>query len=120
MRFDKFTIKSQEVIQNAQTLAGRHGNQQIEPVHLMAAMLDDKEGIGGSVVKKLGVSPDVVVREISEAIEKLPKVSHTGDTYLSPRTKGVLDAAFTEAATMKDEYVSIEHILLAIADEKKG
>ncbi len=120
MRFDKFTIKSQELIQNAQTLAGRHGNQQIEPMHLMAAMLDDREGIGGAVVKKLGVSLDAVAREIAGAIEKLPKVSHTGDTYMSPGTKAVLDASFTEAANMKDEYVSIEHILLAIADEKKG
>ncbi|MCP4694680.1 MAG: AAA family ATPase, partial [Desulfobacterales bacterium] len=120
MRFDKFTIKSQELIQNAQNLAGQHNNQQIEPEHLMAAMLDDTEGIGGAVVKKLGASLDGVVREMADAIDKLPKVSHAGDTYLSPRAKAVLDAAFTEAANMKDEYVSIEHILLAVADEKKG
>ncbi len=93
MRFDKFTIKSQELIQNAQDLAGRHNNQQIEPEHLTGAMLDDKEGIGAAVVKKLGASLDGVVREIAGAIDKAPKVSHTGETYLSPRSKAVLDVA---------------------------
>jgi ATP-dependent Clp protease ATP-binding subunit ClpB len=120
MQFDKFTIKSQELIQNGQALASKHNNPQIEPEHLLGAMLNEPEGIAGSMLKKLGVSPDVVAREVSLAIDKLPKVLEAGDVHISQRSKTVLDAAFTEAAKMKDQYVSIEHILLAILDEKDG
>ncbi|MFW5855225.1 MAG: ATP-dependent chaperone ClpB [Thermodesulfobacteriota bacterium] len=120
MRFDKFTIKSQELIQNAQNLASEHHNQQIEPEHLLGAMLGEQEGIVRSMLRKLGVSPNAVVQEAAVAVDRLPKVSGVSDVYLSGRTKGVLDAAFKEASRMKDQYVSVEHILLAIADEKNG
>jgi len=120
MRFDKFTIKSQELIQNAQSLASNNNNQQVEPEHLLSAMLNEQEGIARSMLRKLGVSPEDVAQEIAMAIDKLPKISGTGDVYISQRTKSALDAAFTEAAKMKDQYVSIEHILLAISDEKTG
>jgi ATP-dependent Clp protease ATP-binding subunit ClpB len=122
MRFDKFTIKSQELIQNSQALASRYNHQQIEPEHLLAAMLGEREGIAGTMLRKLGVSPDEISREINIAVEKLPKVSGGGiaEAYLSPRAKAVLEAAFGEATKMKDEYVSIEHIFLAIAEEKQG
>ena len=122
MRFDKFTIKSQELIQKAQSLASSHNHQQIEPEHLLSTMLKEPEGIARAMLNKLGVSASDVSRELSIAIDKLPKVSGSavGDAYISPRTKHVLDAAFTEAAKMKDQYVSIEHIFLAISDEKSG
>ena len=120
MRFDKFTIKSQELIQNAQSLASQKNNQQIEPEHLLSAMLDEKEGIARAMFHKLGVSPDDIANELTQAIDKLPKISSIGDVYISQMTKGILDAAFAEAAKMKDQYVSIEHILLAISDEKNG
>jgi ATP-dependent Clp protease ATP-binding subunit ClpB len=122
MRFDKFTIKSQEVIQNARSLATQHYNQHIEPEHLLAAMLSEQEGITRTLLRKLGVSPDDVAQELAVAIEKFPKISGSavGDAYISSRTKGVLDAAFAESAKMKDQYVSIEHILLAILNQKNG
>jgi ATP-dependent Clp protease ATP-binding subunit ClpB len=120
MRFDKFTIKSQELIQNAQSLASNNNNQQVEPEHLLSAMLNEQEGIAMSMLRKLGVSPEDVAQEIARAIDKLPKVSGAGDVYISQRTKSILDTAFSEAAKMKDQYVSIEHILLAISDEKTG
>ncbi len=120
MRFDKFTIKSQELIQNAQATASNLNNQQIEPEHLLGAMLHEKEGIARSILRKLGVSPEGVYRETAMAIDKLPKVSGVSETYISPRTKKILDAAFSEASKMKDEYVSIEHVLLAVCDEKEG
>ncbi len=120
MQFDKFTIKSQELIQNAQAMAAQHNNPQIEPEHLLGAMLNAQEGIAWSMLKKLGVSPGGVSRDVALAIDKLPKVNQPGDVYMSQRTKSVLDAAFTEAAKMKDQYVSIEHILLAISEEKEG
>jgi ATP-dependent Clp protease ATP-binding subunit ClpB len=122
MRFDKFTIKSQEMIQNAQGLASRQGHQQIEPEHLLAAMLQERDGIAGNMLRKLGASPDDLNRQIMRALEKLPKISGggVGEAYLSHRAKAVLEAAFAEAGKMKDEYVSVEHIFLAIAEEKKG
>jgi len=120
MRFDKFTIKSQELIQNTQTLASKYNNQQIEPEHLLYAMLAEPEGIARSIFHKLGVSPERISAEILEAIENMPKVSGAHDAYLSNRTKNLFEASFAEAATMKDEYVSCEHILLAIINEKAG
>ena len=120
MRFDKFTIKSQELIQSAQELATRQGNQQIEPEHILAAMLAEPEGIAKSMLRKLGASPAAVAQAAMLAIGGFPKVSGVSDTYLSPRAKAVLEAAFAEASKMKDQYVSIEHILIAMADEKGG
>ncbi len=122
MRFDKFTIKSQELIQNAQALASQHHNQQIEPEHLLTAMLAETSGIAGTMLRKLGASPGEIAQEVNAAVARLPGVSGTGtgEVYISPRSKAVLEQAFAEATNMKDEYVSIEHILLAISDEKNG
>jgi len=120
MRFDRFTVKSQELIQNAQTQASNHGNQQIEPEHLLAAMLEEKEGVARSAFKRLGASGDSIATAAGQAVERLPKVSGVGDVYLSSAAKRVLEAAFAEAGKMKDEYTSIEHILLALCDKKSG
>ena len=120
MRYDKFTIKSQELIQNAQDLASRQKNPQLEPEHLLSAMLTETEGIAGAILQKMGVAPGQVVSEITRAVERLPKVSQPDQVYVSSQTKKALDAAFAEAAKMKDQYVSIEHILLALCDEKNG
>ena len=112
MRFDKFTIKSQELIQNAQALAAEHHNQQIEPEHLLAAMLAEPGGIGGAMLRKMGISLGGIAREVNAAVSRLPGVSGagTGEVYISSRSKAVLEEAFVQATKMKDEYVSIEHI----------
>ncbi len=121
MRFDKFTIKSQELIQEANSRASRYNHQQIEPEHLLEAMLDDSNGIAGSIMRKIGVTPDNINQELKPLIEKLPKVEGAaGEIYISQRTKKVLDKAFEEADQMKDQYVSIEHIFLGIAEEKQS
>ncbi|MGD9330414.1 MAG: Clp protease N-terminal domain-containing protein, partial [Desulfobacterales bacterium] len=120
MRFDKLTIKSQELLQNAQSLASRFGNQQIVNDHLLLAMLEEKEGIARTVLRKLGVSPDAVRDEIQAAVERLPKVSGASEVYMSAETRAALEKAFEEAAKMKDEYVSIEHMLLVLADAPGG
>ena len=120
MRLDKFTLKSQELIQNAQGLASQQTHQQIEPEHLLSVMLMEPEGVARAILLKLGISPDSVFKEVSIFIEKQPKVSGARDVYISPRIKNVLDAAFSEASNMKDEYVSIEHVLLAISGETAG
>jgi ATP-dependent Clp protease ATP-binding subunit ClpB len=120
MRFDKFTIKSQEVIQNAHSMASSNNNQQIEPEHLLSAMLSEQEGIVRAMLSKIGASADAVAKEAALSIEKLPKVRGAAETSISMRTKSVLDEAFSEASKMKDEYVNTEHILLAISDEHAG
>ncbi len=120
MRLDKFTLKSQELIQNAQGLASQQTHQQIDPEHLLSVMLMEPEGVARAILLKLGISLDSVFKEVSIFIEKQPKVSGARDVYISPRIKNVLDAAFSEASNMKDEYVSIEHVLLAISGETAG
>ena len=120
MRLDKFTIKAQELVQTAKGLAETHHNQQIEPEHLLTAMLTDTKGMAISMVRKLGTSPGGVAREGALAVDHLPKVSGGTEVYISQRSKSVLDGAFSEAAKMKDEYVSIEHILIAVSEEKGG
>ncbi|SHL33559.1 ATP-dependent Clp protease ATP-binding subunit ClpB [Desulfatibacillum alkenivorans DSM 16219] len=122
MRFDKFTIKSQELLGEAQNLAVTQGHQQIEPEHFVSAMLMEDKGMARSMFRKMGVSPDGVANEFAALIERMPRVSGAGagESYLSPRSKQVLQNAMAEAGKMKDEYVSLEHILLAIADEKHG
>ena len=117
MQFDKFTWKSQEAIQEAQSLAQQMNHQQIEPEHLLKVMLDSKEGIIPSILKKLGIQVEAVTSEIEEALKAYPKVSGAGfQVYLSPALAQILQNAFNVAATMKDEYVSQEHIVLAMLD----
>ncbi len=120
MRFDKFTIKSQELLGNAQGLAAGRQHQQIEPEHFLSAMLAEKEGVAVAIFQKLGVSPEQLAQEIDQALGRIPQVSGGGDVYLSSRSKSMLDQAFSRAAAMKDDYVSIEHILMSIVSEKGG
>ena len=119
MRFDKFTLKSQELIQEATAAASGYHNQQIEPAHFLFVMLKDQDSIAGSILRKIGVVPDDVTRETLQSIETLPKVQGAvGDPYLSAHCRKMLEKAFSEASTMKDQYVSVEHIFLAIFDIK--
>ncbi|UCH00454.1 MAG: ATP-dependent chaperone ClpB [Deltaproteobacteria bacterium] len=122
MRFDRFTLKAQEVIQNAQEIASEKGHQQIEPEHLLYALLEQREGIIPSLLGKIGVKEDAILHELNKALDQLPSVSGAGygGAYISPRSKGLFDQALKEAAQMKDEYVSVEHIFLAITEDKEG
>jgi len=122
MRFDKFTLKAQEVIQTAQQLAERFGHQQIEPEHLVRAILEQKEGVIPPLLGKIGADQNQLISSFESLLENLPKVSGAGygQAYLSQRAKAVLDKAFTEAEQVKDEFVSLEHILLAVTDETEG
>ena len=120
MRFDKFTLKAQEAVQAAQQLAERFGHQQIEPEHVLRVLLDQKDGVMPPLLGKIGVDPGRLIEAVAAAIEKLPRVSGAGagQPYISGRTKQVLDRAFSEAEQMKDQFVSLEHILLAVIEEK--
>ncbi|NNG07519.1 MAG: ATP-dependent chaperone ClpB [Desulfobacteraceae bacterium] len=122
MRFDKFTLKAQENLQISQQLAERFGHQQIEPEHILRALLEQGEGVIPSILGKIGTDQQQLVEQLDVALEKIPKVSGVGygQVYISPRSKAVLDNTFEEAEQMKDEFVSLEHILLAISDEGEG
>ncbi len=118
MRFDKLTIKSQEALSEAQSAAGSRGHSEIQPAHLLAALLGQAEGSTVPVLQKLGVPLDVLQGEVEKLLEQLPKVSGGAQPQLSRNLSRVLEAAFKEAEALKDEYVSTEHLLLAIADDK--
>ena len=122
MRFDKFTMKAQEAIQESQNIAGKYEHQQIEPEHILMALTLQKDGIVTPILKKLEVDPAVVLSRLEELLTKIPKVFGGGmdQVYISPRSKKVFDQSFQEAERLKDEYVSTEHIFIAIADEKGG
>ncbi|MGD9630209.1 MAG: ATP-dependent chaperone ClpB [Pyrinomonadaceae bacterium] len=119
MRFDRFTIRGQEAVQEAITLAEKGENQQVEPEHILAVMLEQKEGVVRPILGKIGANASPILGEVQAAIEKFPKVSG-GQQYFSSRTNTIFQAAQKEAEKMEDEYVSTEHLLLAIADEKQG
>ena len=91
MRFDKFTLKAQEVIQNAQEIASQRGHQQIEPVHLLYALLEQREGVIPPLLGKIGVKEDTILQDLRDALDQLPSVSGAGlgDAYISPRSKAV-------------------------------
>lgn len=114
-RFDKLTLKVQEALQAAQEIAARHEQQQIEPVHVLVALVEQREGIVPPLLTKLGVRAETLTSEIETAVARLPKVTGVAEQYLSPASHKVLRRAFDEAAKFKDEFVSTEHLLLAIA-----
>ncbi len=117
MQYDKFTMKSQEALQEAQKLAQSMNHQQIEPEHLLKVLLSDETGIVPAVLKKMGVSVQAIAAEMDQALEKLPKVTGAGaQIYLSPTLNQILQKAFSVASDMKDEYVSQEHLLLAMIE----
>ncbi|UKL13356.1 ATP-dependent chaperone ClpB [Dissulfurimicrobium hydrothermale] len=118
MQFDKLTLKSQEAIQEAQHLAQSRGHQQLEPEHLLRVMLSQHEGVAASVFKKMGVETSAILAEMDAVIEKLPQISGPGggQVYLSSALNKILERSFAIAAEMKDEYVSQEHIILAMLE----
>ena len=121
MRLDKFTIKAQEALQQAQSLAAEASNQEIYSEHLLVALLDQDEGIVAPILRKLGVDPVAVRLAVGKEIEKFPQVSGVhGGEGLSQRLNATVEAAWKHAERLTDEYVSTEHLLLAITEEKHG
>jgi ATP-dependent Clp protease ATP-binding subunit ClpB len=119
IKWDKFTVKSQEALQGAQGLAAENGNPEVLPLHMMAALLEDREGVVLPVLEKVGVAVAPLLAAIQAAIGKLPKVQGAGaQPGLSAALTKVLEGAFKEAETFKDEYVSTEHLLLSLARQK--
>src|SRR5215472_7717984 len=118
IKWEKLTVKSQEAIQGAQRHAAENGNPEVMPLHLMAALLEDREGIVIPVLEKVGVPIEQFLSGINSAIGKLPKVQGGTQPGLSSALQKVLEQAFKEAENFKDDYVSTEHLLLALSKEK--
>jgi len=121
MRLDKLTVKAQEALQEAKNLADKYNQQQIDVEHLLLALVEQPEGIVIPILQKIGVDIDQLKARLNEHLRSLPQVYGGGggidQLYISPRLNKVLEAAWNEAQAMKDEYMSTEHMLLAIADE---
>jgi ATP-dependent Clp protease ATP-binding subunit ClpB len=121
MRLDKYTVKAQEALQEAQSLADSHGQQEIFPDHLLLALLSQPEGIIGPILQKLGANPASIRAEVQREVDRLPKVGGSrGQVYISGRLKRLLDAAEGEAERLKDEYTSTEHLLMSLAQDSEG
>ena len=121
IRWDKFTVKAQEAVQRANEIASENGNPELLPVHLLAALLEDKEGIVVPVLEKIGMGPQAILGEVYQEIEKLPKISGSGahQATMSSQVNELLEKSFKEADSFKDEYVSTEHLLLGITGLKR-
>ncbi len=117
--FDKLTIKAQETVQNAVEIAQNYNNQIVEPEHLFAAMLQDAGGVAESMIQKTGANVSLLKVKIGELLEALPKVTGAGvgNQQLSMATAKLLDKAAEEARNLKDEFISTEHLLLALTED---
>ena len=123
MTFDKLTVKAQEAFTKSQELASEHGQQQIEVEHLLRVLLTDPDGVPHSILRKIGANIDGIQEKIDVELRKLPRVSGAGglgNLYVSNRLQSLMKSALEEMHQLKDEYISTEHLLLAISDEKKG
>src|SRR6202165_3036908 len=118
MRLDKFTEKAQEALQEAAELARARGQQAVEPEHVLLALVAQAEGVARTLLERAGVSVQALEPALVSAVERFPKVSGGGQPYLSPALNKALEQAEKEAERLKDEYLSTEHLLLALADIK--
>ena len=120
MQLEKLTHKSQQALQTAQELASQRGNQELRPEHLAMVLLQEPDGVVIPVLQKMGVNPSLLTGEAEQLVDALPKVSGAGfgQIYASPQLQKMLDAAFKIAASMQDEYVSQEHLFLALLEDK--
>ncbi|TFG00135.1 MAG: ATP-dependent chaperone ClpB [Promethearchaeota archaeon] len=117
LKLDKFTVKGQEALVAAQSLAQSNNNQRIEPVHLLISLLEQQDGITTPLLQKLGINIDHLMADLRHELERLPQVTGpgAGEPRISPQTKKMFDSAWEEAEKMRDEYLSTEHILIAMA-----
>jgi len=118
MDFSKFTLKAQQALKAAQDLASEHNQQEIAPAHLLLALLEQEDGLTRPILQKLSVDPEAVKAGALEIVSKIPKVYGAGpqSAYISPLLNNILNTAWDEAKKLKDEYLSVEHLLLALAE----
>ena len=118
IKWDRLTVKSQEAVQAASGHAAENGNPEVLPLHLMAALLEDREGVVIPVLEKVGVPVEQLLSGVNSAITKLPKVQGGTQPGMSGSLQKTLEQAFKEAENFKDDYVSTEHLLLALSQQK--
>src|SRR5271167_3051957 len=115
LRFDKMTVKAQEALQQAQEIAARHENQAVEPIHLLEALVQQQDGVVPPLLARLGIRSEALTQDIEREIARLPKVQGFAQQHLGRPLNDLLEKSFEEATKFKDEYVSTEHLFLAIA-----
>jgi ATP-dependent Clp protease ATP-binding subunit ClpB len=121
MRLDKLTIKAQEALQAAHDLAEQRNQQEITPEHLLLALLAQEQGVSGAILRKLGIDPDALATGVERTLESQPQVRGArAEVYVGSRLKDVLEDASRQSKEFKDEYVSSEHILLALVGKDHG
>ncbi len=124
MKFEQFTEKAKEVISLAQDILLEYHHNQLDVEHLLLALLKQKEGLASQILERCKVDPQVVAREVEEALQRFPQIYYQEggemQIYLTPRAKSVLDNAEEEAQRLKDSYVGVEHLLIAVAREESG
>jgi ATP-dependent Clp protease ATP-binding subunit ClpB len=119
MRADRFTLKSQEALESAQSTAAKLGNPQVDTEHLLLSLLSDQEGTCAEILKKLGADYERTRAEAQSAVDRLPRQAGAlAERYFSNQLRAVLEASFKEMEQLKDEYVSVEHILIALCEAK--
>ncbi|HEU4433919.1 MAG TPA: ATP-dependent chaperone ClpB [Pyrinomonadaceae bacterium] len=119
MRLDKFTLRAQDAIQAAIELAERNQNQQVEPEHLLVAMLEQEEGIVRPLIGKLGANVAVILNDTQAAVARFPRVQG-GQQYFSPRLTQIFNESQKQAEKFQDEFISTEPLLLALVEEPTG
>ena len=117
MRFDKFTVKAQEAVQRAHELAQQGDHPEVLPLHVLAALLGEEEGVVGPLLQKIGADSQRIGELVSRELERLPKATGT-QLGMSRSVQDVFNVAQKEADRLKDEYVSTEHLMLALAQVK--
>ncbi len=122
MQLDRLTLKAQEALQQAKAIAEQRNHQQIDVEHLLFALLTQREGIVIPILQKLGANVELILSQLDGELNRIPKVTGggAGQVYLSSRLNEILNAAWKEAERLMDEYLSTEHLLIAIAEEKRG
>ena len=120
MDFSKFTLKAQQALKAAQDLASEHNQQEIAPAHLLLVLLDQEEGLTRPILQKLSVDPGEVKSRALEVVSRIPRVYGAGpqSAYLSPLLNKILNTAWDEAKKLKDEYLSVEHLLLSLSESE--
>ena len=118
MNLNKFTEKAQEAVVSAEKISSTKNHSQIDVEHLLLALLEQADGVAPEIIRKLGADPGAVKRRLEGEMERMPKVYGAGQLYISPRLRRVLDIADQERERLKDEYVSTDHLLVAIADDQ--
>jgi ATP-dependent Clp protease ATP-binding subunit ClpB len=117
MDFNKFTTRAAEAIQGTMQLAGELGHQALSPLHLLLVLLQQKDGLVPSLLEKLEIDPEQVVGRLKNELQKLPTVSGSGQPYLTPELTKVFSTAESEVGKLQDEYISTEHLLLALLEQ---